>query len=43
MTIDTRGTTITEFGIGADERRELLQRGEQCARDFLEQWAGGSR
>jgi predicted acylesterase/phospholipase RssA len=43
MTIDTRGTTITEFGIGPVERRELLQRGEQCARDFLEQWTGGSR
>ena len=35
MTVETRGTAITEFGIGADERRELIARGEQAARDFL--------
>lgn len=36
MTVDTRGTAITEFRIGAKERRELIARGEQAARDFLE-------
>jgi NTE family protein len=35
MTVDTRGTAITEFGIGATERGELVERGQQAARDFL--------
>ena len=35
MTIDTRGTAITEFGIGPEERRRLIEQGEQTARDFL--------
>jgi NTE family protein len=38
MTVDTRGTAITEFGIGAKERGELIARGETAAREFLEQW-----
>ena len=42
MTVDTRGTAITEFGIRAKERGELIARGEQAARDFLEQWEGRS-
>jgi hypothetical protein len=37
MTVDTRGTAITEFRIGAKERRELIARGEQAARGFLAQ------
>jgi NTE family protein len=35
MTVDTRGTAITEFGIGATERRELIERGQEAARTFL--------
>jgi NTE family protein len=41
MTVDTRGTAITEFGIGAAERRDLIARGEQAARDFLRRREGG--
>lgn len=35
MTVDTRGTAITEFGIGDRERQELIGRGQEAARDFL--------
>jgi NTE family protein len=35
MTVDTKGTAITEFGIGPVERADLLTRGEQTAREFL--------
>jgi NTE family protein len=35
MTVDTSGTAITEFGIGAKERAELIERGRTAARDFL--------
>jgi NTE family protein len=35
MTVDTSGTAITEFGIGATERVELIERGRDTARDFL--------
>jgi NTE family protein len=35
MTVDTKGTTITEFGISAAERRVLVERGQQAARTFL--------
>ena len=35
MTVDTRGTSITEFGIGLVERRVLMHRGEEAAREFL--------
>jgi NTE family protein len=35
MTVDTKGTAITEFGIGPVERRELMERGGQTAREFL--------
>jgi NTE family protein len=35
MTVDTKGTAITEFGIGPVERAELVARGEQTAREFL--------
>jgi NTE family protein len=39
MTVDTKGTAITEFGIGPVERADLLGRGEETARDFLRQRA----
>jgi NTE family protein len=35
MTVDTKGTAITEFGIGPVERAELVARGEQTAVEFL--------
>lgn len=35
MTVDTHGTTITEFGIGPAEREELVGRGQQAAAHFL--------
>ncbi|MCW2703385.1 MAG: Patatin [Blastococcus sp.] len=35
MAVDTRGTSITEFGIGAEKRRALIGRGRQAAREFL--------
>jgi NTE family protein len=35
MTVDTAGTAITEFGIGSEERRRLIEQGELTARDFL--------
>jgi len=37
MTVDTKGTAITEFGIGPVERADLLGRGEEAAREFLRQ------
>jgi NTE family protein len=35
MTVDTKGTAITEFGVGPVERAELVARGEQTAGEFL--------
>jgi NTE family protein len=35
MTVDTRGTAITEFGIGPTKRRQLIERGQEAARLFL--------
>src|SRR5215218_4749023 len=35
MTVDTRGTAITEFGIGPVERATLIQHGRDAAEDFL--------
>ena len=35
MTVDTRGTSITEFGIHLLERRALIERGGKAAREFL--------
>jgi len=35
MTVDTRGTSITEFGIHLLERRALIERGGAAAREFL--------
>ena len=35
MAVDTRGTSITEFGIGAEKRRGLIGRGRHAAREFL--------
>jgi NTE family protein len=35
MTVDTKGTAITEFGIGLVERRALIERGAETAREFL--------
>jgi NTE family protein len=43
MTVDTSGTAITEFGIGAREKAELLERGRTAARDFLRGWRGRTR
>jgi NTE family protein len=39
MTIDTRGTAITEFGIGPAERTELIDRGGVAAAAFLREQA----
>ncbi len=39
MTVDTSGTAITEFGIGAKEKAELVERGRATAADFLRRWA----
>lgn len=38
MTVDTKGTAITEFGIGPVERADLVQRGELTAHEFLRTW-----
>jgi NTE family protein len=38
MTLDTRGTKITEFRIRPAEREALLERGQQAARIFLQRW-----
>ncbi|MCW2741566.1 MAG: Patatin [Blastococcus sp.] len=35
MTVDTHGTSITEFGIGPVERADLIGRGQQAATAFL--------
>ena len=35
MTVDTRGTSITQFGIHLVERRALIERGGAAAREFL--------
>lgn len=35
MTVDTKGTAITEFGIGPVERADLIRRGERAAGEFL--------
>ena len=43
MTVDTKGTAITEFGISAKKRAALIERGEQAARDFLARREGGRR
>jgi NTE family protein len=43
LTVDTRGTALTEFGIRARERQELIARGEQAARNFLLRREGGRR
>ena len=37
MTVDTKGTAITEFGIGPVERADLIARGAETAREFLRQ------
>ena len=39
MTVDTRGTAITEFGIGPAERGELIDRGGAAAAEFLREQA----
>lgn len=40
MTVDTRGTTITDFDIDDAQRQNLIVRGEQTARDFLQKQTG---
>jgi NTE family protein len=39
MTVDTKGTAITEFGIGPVERADLIARGAETAREFLRERA----
>jgi len=41
MTVDTKGTAITEFGIGPVERADLIARGAETAREFLRQRVRG--
>jgi NTE family protein len=43
MTVDTRGTAITDFDIGAAQRQGLIARGAQTARDFLQTHAGAAK
>ena len=38
MTVDTSGTAITEFGIRAREKAELIERGQSTAREFLRRY-----
>lgn len=38
MTVDTSGVAITDFGIGDDERRRLIEEGARTAREFLAAW-----
>ena len=40
MPLPTTGTAITESGIRAKEKADVLERGQQTARDFLQRWAG---
>jgi NTE family protein len=42
MTVDTRGTAITDFDIDDAHRNDLIARGERTARDFLEKQAGAT-
>jgi len=43
MTVDTSGTAITEFGIGARDKAGLVDRGRAAAAEFLRGWEGRSR
>ena len=38
ITVDTKGTPITDFGIGKDDRARLITEGERTARAFLDAW-----
>ncbi|MCW2636861.1 MAG: Patatin [Blastococcus sp.] len=38
MTVDTAGTSITEFGIGASKKADLIERGRTTAADFVQRW-----
>jgi NTE family protein len=40
MTVDTRGVAITDFDIDDAQRQNLIARGEQTARDFLQKQTG---
>jgi NTE family protein len=42
MTVDTAGTAITEFGIRAKKKAELIERGRSTAADFLGRWGNRS-
>jgi NTE family protein len=42
MTVDTRGTAITDFDIDDAHRQELIARGERTARDFLQKQEGAA-
>ena len=39
MTVDTSGIAITDFGIDDAHRHDLIERGQQAAREFLQQRA----
>jgi NTE family protein len=43
MTVDTAGTSITEFGIGATKKAALIERGRATAADFVRRWEGRLR
>jgi NTE family protein len=43
MTVDTRGTAITEFGVSATERQELIERGRKAAQLFLARQQAAAR
>jgi NTE family protein len=38
MTVDTAGTSITDFGIRAKKKSDLIERGRVAAADFLRRW-----
>jgi NTE family protein len=40
MTVDTEGTAITEFGIRAEKKAGLIERGRATAQGFLQRWDG---
>jgi NTE family protein len=43
MTVDTSGTAITEFAIGARKKADLVGRGRTAAAEFLRRWEGSTR
>ena len=43
MTVDTSGTSITDFGIGSRKTADLVDRGRTAAVEFLRRWKGRAR